>query len=129
MKTINESFTDEEFEFLLNKKKGQSWHDYILCINLDPKKQFLALLSNKQNTITNYIANSSYSSALRQIVLLLHSIDVPENEEAVLKLKESLTLQNYRESSIDEIEDAYVIVCDFLNRVCFKDFCNKPKLE
>jgi predicted CopG family antitoxin len=30
MKTINVTFTDEEYERLIKKKKEHSWHDYIL---------------------------------------------------------------------------------------------------
>jgi predicted CopG family antitoxin len=30
MKTINETFTDEEYEGLVNNKDDLSWHDYIL---------------------------------------------------------------------------------------------------
>ena len=32
MKTINETFTDEEMKTLLRNKNGHSWHDYILII-------------------------------------------------------------------------------------------------
>lgn len=32
MRTINETFTDEEFEFLSKKKGDMSWHDYILFL-------------------------------------------------------------------------------------------------
>lgn len=30
MKTINETFTDEEYKKLLKEKKGKTWHDFIL---------------------------------------------------------------------------------------------------
>ena len=32
MKTINETFTDEEYEELQKKKEGRSWHDFILLL-------------------------------------------------------------------------------------------------
>jgi hypothetical protein len=37
MKTINETFTDEEFEILLKRKGKKSWHDFILGKKLKPK--------------------------------------------------------------------------------------------
>ena len=30
MKTINETFTDEEFKILTKKKGSRSWHDFIM---------------------------------------------------------------------------------------------------
>lgn len=30
MKTINETFTDEEYKQLKEKKNGKSWHDFIM---------------------------------------------------------------------------------------------------
>ena len=30
MKSINETFTDEEFELLLKRKGDTTWHDFIL---------------------------------------------------------------------------------------------------
>jgi predicted CopG family antitoxin len=30
MKTINETFTDEEFDKLQARKKNKSWHDFIM---------------------------------------------------------------------------------------------------
>jgi predicted CopG family antitoxin len=35
MKTINESFTDEEFERLKRKKGKRSWHDFIMSLALE----------------------------------------------------------------------------------------------
>jgi predicted CopG family antitoxin len=32
MKTINETFTDDEFNSLLKLKKDLSWHDFILSL-------------------------------------------------------------------------------------------------
>jgi len=32
MKTINETFSDEEFEMLRKKKGDLSWHDFILSL-------------------------------------------------------------------------------------------------
>lgn len=32
MKTINETFTDEEYEKLIEKKDKMSWHDFILTL-------------------------------------------------------------------------------------------------
>jgi len=32
MKTINETFTDEEFKELNNKKSKMSWHDFIMLL-------------------------------------------------------------------------------------------------
>jgi len=32
MKTINETFTDEEHYLLVKKKEKQSWHDFILML-------------------------------------------------------------------------------------------------
>tara|TARA_R100000789_G_scaffold76949_1_gene72301 strand:+ start:2007 stop:2123 length:117 start_codon:yes stop_codon:yes gene_type:complete len=38
MKTINETFTDEEFKELLKKKNGASWHDFILQLKGGKRK-------------------------------------------------------------------------------------------
>jgi len=37
MKTINVTFTDEEYKQLLNAKNSANWHDYILnkCVQSD----------------------------------------------------------------------------------------------
>ena len=129
MKTINESFSDEEFEGLLTKKKGQSWHDYILGLTPEPVKQFLSMLAHRQESISCAIETSAYSTALRQIVILLNLLSVPEGEVEVLKLKESLSLQNYHEATTDDVTTAYVILSDFLNRVYFKEFYKNPKTE
>lgn len=32
MKTINVTFTDEEFEIVSKRKKDMSWHDYIMVM-------------------------------------------------------------------------------------------------
>ena len=45
MKVINETFTDEEFEFLKKIKDGLSWHDFIL----DMAKKYKPLKSNKKH--------------------------------------------------------------------------------
>jgi len=33
MKSINETFTDEEYKQLLKEKGAQTWHDFILQLN------------------------------------------------------------------------------------------------
>lgn len=33
MKTINETFTDEEFKHLNEKKEEMSWHDFIMLLS------------------------------------------------------------------------------------------------
>lgn len=38
MKTINETFTDEEYAKLKEKKDGLSWHDFIMQL-VEEKKQ------------------------------------------------------------------------------------------
>ncbi len=35
MKTVNETFTDEEFERLKNSKGDKSWHDFIMELAKD----------------------------------------------------------------------------------------------
>ena len=45
MKTLNETFTDEEHEKLKKAKKSLSWHDYILlmhthCVDAEKKGDF-----------------------------------------------------------------------------------------
>lgn len=39
MKTINVTFTDDEYKQLLNAKNSANWHDYILnkCVQSDHK--------------------------------------------------------------------------------------------
>ncbi len=39
MKTINETFTDEEHYLLVKKKEKQSWHDFILMLTKKGGKQ------------------------------------------------------------------------------------------
>ena len=39
MKTINETFTDEEFRKLKKKKGKLSWHDFILKLTEEKKKK------------------------------------------------------------------------------------------
>lgn len=121
MKSINETFSDEEFTDLLAKKKNQSWHDYIMGLNPDPKKQLLAMIVYRQNNVANLMENSSYSLALRQMILLLNSVEVPETEKELFHLKKSLTLQDYSQATRDDIILAYELLSDFLNRTYFKE--------
>lgn len=41
MKTINVTFTDDEYKQLLNAKNSANWHDYILnkCVQSDHKEK------------------------------------------------------------------------------------------
>ena len=38
MKTINETFTDEEFELMKSLKKNLSWHDFIILLSTHAKE-------------------------------------------------------------------------------------------
>jgi|WetSurMetagenome_2_1015567.scaffolds.fasta_scaffold1823660_1 predicted CopG family antitoxin len=47
MKTINETFTDEEFQKLQTVKGEKSWHDFVLKL-VDRRKQPKAKLTGKE---------------------------------------------------------------------------------
>ena len=47
MRTINETFTEEEFEKLQTVKKKKSWHDFIM--ELAKNKQKLKIWRHKPN--------------------------------------------------------------------------------
>jgi hypothetical protein len=56
------------------------------------------------------------------MIVLLNQLEIPEDEKAVLEIKKSITLETYTSATLDELNEIYRIVSDFLNRLYLKEF-------
>ena len=48
MKTVNVTFTEEEYEQLIGKKNGKNWHDFLLQNTVKDKAQLTVDTASEQ---------------------------------------------------------------------------------
>jgi len=90
----------------------------------DPKIQLILSIMKQDSEITYHMDELQHDKAAHDMALLLRRLEINESDEEIIKLKNTITLQNYDRIPEEIINQAYEQIHDFLNRTYYKGFSN-----
>lgn len=92
----------------------------------DPKIQLILSIKQHDEKITYFLENNRYKDAAKSIHYLLERLEINElkDDKAIRDLREKISVKNYHHLSIDDLDYAYKIIHEFLNRTYYKGFSN-----
>jgi hypothetical protein len=92
----------------------------------DPKIQLILSIKEHDEKITFFLENNRYKDAGKSIHFLLGRLEITDSEEdkKIKDLKTKISVQNYHLLTIDDLDYAFTVIHDFLNRTYYKGFSN-----